>query len=152
MQFNIPIFLSALLATAATACNNTTSSTPRNAVYATLWKDITVAPNTTHVEFLPLIENNSTITHVYLFNLEVKSSGNTLLNNVTLDYYSENGWLLNQTKALQSKGVKVLASAGGAGSKMWQEMEGNVSPPPPLFPAPFPKTLESSEPAHRHAY
>ena len=162
MQFKTSLFLSTLFAAAAIVagteapdpvlaarCSNSSGSTPRNAVYSTLWKDTTVAPNTTHINFLPLFQNNNTITHVYLFNLEVKPSGVTYLNNVTLDYYTENGWLLNQTKNLQSKGVKVLASAGGAGAKMFQAMDENVSLPPFYFPLDSP---ESSMPACRHIY
>lgn len=105
------------------ASNN--NATPRNAVYSTLWKDPTLKGLGPHTPLLPLVQHNSTVTHVYLFNLEVKSNGSTFLNNVTYNSHHYD-WLLNETKTLQSKGVKVMASAGGAGASIWPGLEDKV--------------------------
>ncbi|MCJ1333704.1 hypothetical protein MMC10_010404 [Thelotrema lepadinum] len=147
MHFKLPLLVTSLFASAITAASiptsdsslssratNASSTVPRNGVYVgQIWgQQPNKTSNGTHIELLPLIQNNSTVTHVILFGLAAFADNTTELGGV--DISSPNyAWLPPQIKALQCAGVKVMASIGGAGNRIFQKLDQDFNTYYPLL-------------------
>jgi hypothetical protein len=98
-------------------------ATPRNIIYVQTFKN----SDGSQVSLLPLLNQNTQVTHVILAALHVNGNpGDINLNdnNPNSNYYD---FLWPEVKQLQSAGIKVMMMMGGAAAGSYQRLASNVS-------------------------
>lgn len=103
-------------------------ASPRNIIYiqSLYTEDPSEDSAGTHISLLPLIDNDTQVTHVILATVALDRTNATLvtLNGIpVLDPAWD--WLWNETSILQDNGVKVSIMLGGAGSLAYNLLQQN---------------------------
>lgn len=128
-----PLTLSALLGlgsalpavnTASLETSASSDSTPRNVIYVQTFQ----YKNGTQLSLLPLLQQDTKVTHVILAALHINQNPGdiTLNDHPPSDSYYDFLW--PEVKQLQQSGVKVMMMMGGAAVGSYQRLASDVSP------------------------